>query len=125
SRALKLDDYDRRWLVPGVTESGQPTQYFKKLRAWLQEDGLAIIANWAQEYVAKEGPVLAGEHAPLSDAKIQTIEDSRSEGEGLMVVWVIRFMYYVNLLPEKKLEPRKLVLRLDRVGECWRCVRPR
>ena len=117
SRALKLDDYDRRWLVPGVTESGQPTQYFKKLRAWLQEDGLAIIANWAQEYVREKGPVLAGEHAPLSDAKIQTIEDSRSEGERLIAQLGEQLIDAANPPPEEKREAKRIVLRLDRVRE--------
>ena len=111
SRALKLDDYDRRWLVPGVTESGKPTEYFIRLRAWLQEeDGLAKIANWAQEYGKGHGRVLAGEHAPLSDAKRQTIEDSRSEGERLIV------QLGDTLIDDQK-EGKNIVLRLDKVRE--------
>src|SRR5262249_14022081 len=123
SRALKLDDYDRRWLVPGVTESGKPTEYFIRLREWLQEEnGLAKIANWAQEYVAKEGPVLAGEHAPLSDAKTQTIENSRSEGGRLIAQLGDHLIEAVNSPPEEKRELKKIVLRLDRVREwlAWR-----
>jgi len=123
SRALKLDDYDRRWFVPGVTESGQPTEYFVRLRTWLQEEnGLAIIANWAKEYVAKEGHVLAGEHAPLSDAKTQTIEDSRSEGERLIARLGDHLIEAANPPPEEKREPKNIVLRLDRVREwlAWR-----
>jgi hypothetical protein len=63
-----------------------------------------------------------GEHAPLSDAKIQTIEDSRSEGERLIAQLGDRLMYYANPPPEEKLEPRKLVLRLDGV-RTWLALR--
>jgi hypothetical protein len=46
-RALKLDDQDRRWLVPGVTEDKETREYFRDLRTWLfEQGGLAIVAHW-------------------------------------------------------------------------------
>jgi len=110
SRALKLDDFDRRWFVPGIIESKRPTEYFTGFRSWLQDGGLTFIANWAREYVAEHGPVLAGEHAPLSDAKVQTIEDSRSEGELLIAE-------LGDILIDDQKEGKNIVLRLDHVRE--------
>jgi hypothetical protein len=108
SRALKLDDHDRRWFVPGITENGQPKEYFVRLRAWLEDDGLGIILNWAKEYVVKHGPVEAGQHAPPSEAKIQSIEEGRSEGEQMIAS-------LGDILIEAVEEEKKYVLRLDHV----------
>src|SRR5262249_13911575 len=55
SRALKLDDYDRRWLVPGITEEKESKEYFISLREWLKNSGLGIILNWAQKYITEHG----------------------------------------------------------------------
>jgi hypothetical protein len=87
--ALKIDDHDRRWFVPGVTEHKKPLQYFVELRRWLEEEGgYEIIAHWAQNYVQQEGgQVLAGEHAPSSATKRQVIEEAYAEGERLVLHW--------------------------------------
>jgi hypothetical protein len=84
-RALKMDMSDRRWLIPGVTETLKDHGYWKAFRNWLNDDGLAIIANWAKEYVAiAENLVEAGEHSPITKAKERTIFDTMSEGEQLI-----------------------------------------
>jgi hypothetical protein len=55
-RALKLDDQDRRWFVPGITEERKDREYFRAFRAWLDDEGgLSIIAYWAQQYVKEKG----------------------------------------------------------------------
>jgi Family of unknown function (DUF5906) len=105
-RALKLDDDDRRWFVPGITDQGRPTEYFRNLREWLEDGGLSKIAAWAEKYVSEHGPVLAGEHAPTSAAKQQAIEESRSVGERLIAE-------FGEMLSEKP----KAAARLDETRE--------
>ena len=79
-RAMYLDDDDRRWLVPRVTEQIKPHAYWVGFHAWLNSDGLAIIGWWAEEFLRTVNPVARGEHAPLTSAKQEVIEESMSEG---------------------------------------------
>ena len=80
-RALKFEDSDRRWLIPEVTEEAKPHSYWKKLYAWLNAGGYAVIAHWAQDYVKRHGHVQKGEHAPSTERKREAIMQSRSDGE--------------------------------------------
>ena len=80
-KALHLDDEDRRWLVPTVSEETRPEAYWVEFYRWLDEGGLAVIAHWAREFVAKHGPVRKGEHAPMTSRKQEVIRESRSEGQ--------------------------------------------
>ena len=90
ARALHLDDEDRRFLVPRVTEK-QPCgddekknrEYWKTFYAWLEGDGLGIIAGWADQFVAEHGAVGTGDHAPWTTAKGEVIAESRSIGQQL------------------------------------------
>ena len=79
-RAMYLDDDDRRWLVPRVTEQIKPHAYWVGFHAWLNSDGLAIIGWWAEEFLRTVNPVARGEHAPLTSAEQEVIEESMSEG---------------------------------------------
>jgi hypothetical protein len=107
-RALKLDDSDRRWFIPGIVEgTPRPSEYFRELREWLEDSGLSIIVWWANEYVREHGPVLAGVHAPMSLAKQQTIEEGRSIGER-----------QIAELGARLVEKGKVVVRLD-VAREW------
>jgi hypothetical protein len=84
-RALKVDDQDRRWLIPGVTEELRGHSYWSELNAWLQsDDALPAIAAWAHDYVREHGVVAPGQHAPMSSAKQRTIEEGRSDGERII-----------------------------------------
>jgi hypothetical protein len=84
-RALKVDDQDRRWFIPGVAEDKRDHSYWTGLNAWLQQDdALPAVAAWAQDFVDQHGPVLPGQHAPMSHAKRRTIEEGRSDGERLI-----------------------------------------
>jgi hypothetical protein len=84
-RALKIDDGDRRWLVPGVTERKRSHDYWKHFHRWLGHDGLGIIARWAREYVEEHGYVLPGVEAPQSEAKRRAQKAAMSEGEQMIV----------------------------------------
>ncbi len=83
-RALKLQNDDRRWLVPRVTESLKPIAYWKALNEWLRRGGLSHINQWAIDYCEKNGPVKEGEHAPLTARKVDVIEEGYSPGTKLV-----------------------------------------
>lgn len=84
-RALRLEDDDRRWLVPRVTEKLKPHAYWLALHQWLGQDGLGIIIDWAQKAVAKKGfAVRDGEHAPSTEAKAEVVAEGDSPGQVLV-----------------------------------------
>jgi hypothetical protein len=82
-RALHLDSEDRRWLLPYVVEKKKPVKYWVGLNDWLRGDGLGIILQWAQDFLASDPAmvVVSGAHAPMSSTKQQVINESRSEGQ--------------------------------------------
>jgi hypothetical protein len=84
-RALHLDDGDRRWFVPRVTERQHPDgkQFWIDLHVWLKGGGLSIIAAWADDFLRKHEAVGTGDHAPMSSAKQEIIASSRSDGQQL------------------------------------------
>lgn len=77
---LRMAVKDRRWLVPLVTDAKRPADYWRGFHLWLHGGGLAAIAHWAAEFVEEHGPVLSGEEAPMTAAKQDIIDASRSEG---------------------------------------------
>jgi hypothetical protein len=81
-RPIHLDDVDRRWLVPTVTEELREQRYWEELYDWLAGDGLGVTLNHLVE-LAKDPSYLVStsEHAPMTSAKEQVIADSRSIGE--------------------------------------------
>ncbi len=78
---LKMADKDRRWLIPLVTEETLPPEYWRGFNLWLEGEGLPAIAHWAVEFVKEHGPVLTGKHAPMTVAKKDIINLSRSDGD--------------------------------------------
>jgi hypothetical protein len=115
-RALKLDDQDRRWFVPGVTEEPKPHSWWLQLNEYLQsDDGLPAIAWWAHEYVREHGPVAVGLHAPMSAAKRRTIEEGRSEGEKMIADFAqdLATMSKDRQGKQGTLQPIEIVVRLD------------
>jgi hypothetical protein len=80
---LFVEEQDRRWLVPEVTEAVKPPEYWAALHRWLQDGGLAIIAHWAERFMVsnKRRAVKVGAHAPRTAAKEKMIEASRSGAE--------------------------------------------
>lgn len=77
-RALKMEDNDRRWYYPTVTEIPWPLEKFAEFYNWLQSGGLGIIKSWAEGYGKY---VKQGANAPMSGLKKELIEASRSEAQ--------------------------------------------
>lgn len=77
-KALKIEEGDRRWLVPKVTEHKWEVEKFRFFNNWINSGGLSIIKNWAEgygDYVQK------GEKAPDSSVKDELIRESFSDEE--------------------------------------------
>ena len=74
--ALRMDEDDRRWLCPGVTEVPWPRERFNRFYRWLKGSGLGIIMRWATEYGEYVSP---GERSPMTGAKDQLIAESMSD----------------------------------------------
>ena len=73
-RALKMEEDDRRWFYPEVTEVGWGKAKFDAFYNWLNSGGLGIIRHWAETY---EGDfIFPGERAPTTAKKEELIEDS-------------------------------------------------
>ena len=82
-RALHVDDGDRRWLIPRITEELKPRQWWDAFHGWLRSGGLSIVAAWAEGYVSEQGAVRTGDRAPETTAKSEVIAEARSEGQRL------------------------------------------
>jgi hypothetical protein len=84
-RAIHLDDEDRRFLVPGVTEELKPREYWVRLRSWLQGEGMGVVLHYLTGLIEADltFAVGAGEHAPMTTAKEEVVRESRSEGQAL------------------------------------------
>lgn len=81
-RALRMEQDDRRWFYPEVTEVRWPREKFVALHNWLQSGGLQIIAHWAAEFGDYVG---RGERAPMTKRKQEMIRSSRSEAQDEVV----------------------------------------
>lgn len=77
-RALKVEQDDRRWFYPEVTEISWKREQFEDLHEWLRGGGLPIILHWAQNY---GDYCRTGERAPMTGMKMEMIEGSRSEAQ--------------------------------------------
>lgn len=82
-RALKMENDDRRWFYPEVTEVPWPKEKFVAFRKWLNGGGLSIIKSWAESFEATTGLsyVTPSERAPMTERKKEMIEGSRSEAQ--------------------------------------------
>jgi hypothetical protein len=80
SQALKLDNDDRRWLVPKITEQDQSEAYWVNFHRWLSEqDGLSAIRAWADDFLESHLPVSPAANAPTTTIKREMILDGYSE----------------------------------------------
>lgn len=77
-RALRMEEDDRRWFYPEVTETRWSRAKFAELNAWINSGGLGIIKAWAEAYGEYVSP---GERAPMTERKKELIEGSRSEAQ--------------------------------------------
>ena len=78
-RAIRIEDKDRRWLIPRVTEQTKPDAYWRSFHAWLRNGGLGIVRKWADDFLKSNEPVLRGQHAPSTTRKNELIEEGRSD----------------------------------------------
>lgn len=74
--ALRLDERDRRWFVPKITESRLKDEEYDSFVAWLHSGGLSIIRHWAENF---DDYVTRSEKSPNSIRKDEMIEDSKSK----------------------------------------------
>lgn len=77
-RALKVEESDRRWFYPEVTEDKWPRERFDSFHNWLQSGGPSVIRYWAENF---KDYVTAGQPAPMTERKKELIISSRSEGQ--------------------------------------------
>lgn len=77
-RALKMENDDRRWFYPEVTEFAWPRAKFVEFRGWVESGGLAIILHWAKEWTDYVEP---SDRAPMTGRKKEMIDGSRSEAQ--------------------------------------------
>lgn len=77
-RALKMENDDRRWFYPEVTEVPWSQEKFMSFRRWIEGGGLGIIKHWAENYGDYVGPA---DRAPMTERKKEMIEGSRSEAQ--------------------------------------------
>jgi hypothetical protein len=81
-RALHLDDVDRRWLVPLMTELVLTKEYWQGFHTWLRTGGLGHIKWWLDERAKQpKNLVSAGERAPITARKQEIIAEGRSFGQ--------------------------------------------
>lgn len=81
--AIHIDNGDRRWLVPQVTEVQREEEWWSALHRWLSAGGLEEIQHWAEAFVDRHGPVSAGRHAPMTSMKMRVVDESMSDGQRL------------------------------------------
>lgn len=76
-RALRMQETDRRWFYPKMTEVPWRKEKFAEFYSWIASGGLSVIKHWAQtynHYIRKE------EQAPMTSRKRELINASKSEG---------------------------------------------
>lgn len=78
STGVTIENGDRRFLVPRITENLRPKEEWEAFYSWLAGDGPAIIVRWAQKFVEVHGAVRQADRAPMTERKQKLIEDSRS-----------------------------------------------
>src|SRR3990167_2969616 len=77
-RAMKMENDDRRWFYPELTECIWPKEKFTELNAWIDNGGITYIKYWAENYGKY---IMANERAPITYMKMELIEGSRSEAQ--------------------------------------------
>ena len=73
-RCLKIDNSDRRLLIPRITETPWPRQKFREFYDWLyNQDGFGCVLDWAHTFETKYGGeyVLEGDDAPMTEFERQ------------------------------------------------------
>ena len=77
-KALRMEEDDRRWFYPEVTEEKWSRDKFEYFHNWLKSGGISIVKHWAENfgnYIQKGMP------APMTERKKELIIASRTEGQ--------------------------------------------
>lgn len=74
--ALRIENSDRRWLIPTINEKAWPQEKFDEFLDWVESGGLSIVINWAKNYPEY---IRHGSKAPSTSRKSEMIEASRSK----------------------------------------------
>lgn len=77
-KALRMEEDDRRWFYPEVTEEKWPREKFEHFHNWLKSGGLQIVRYWAENF---GNYVQKGQAAPMTERKKELIVASRTEGQ--------------------------------------------
>lgn len=77
-KALRMEEDDRRWFYPEVTEEKWSRDKFEHFHNWLNSGGLSIIKHWAENF---KDYVQKGQAAPMTERKKELIISSRTEGQ--------------------------------------------
>ena len=77
--ALKIDENDRRWWVIKTKVSPKEPKYYSELFQWLETDGPAEFLQYLKNMDLSDFDYAAP--PPVTKAKIEMIEESRSEVE--------------------------------------------
>jgi hypothetical protein len=126
-RPLMMEDDDRRWLMPRVTEIAKTYEgFFRDFYLWLRSDGLGIIYDWAlsfEKIEKKDGGgkyIQTGERAPMTTVKRRLIAASRSHAQQVTIDFGRMAAYANNLDAEDLANGRrnqKIVLLVSEVHE--------
>src|SRR5262249_23595990 len=120
TQALHLDDDDRRWFGPEVTEDPRNKKYWDDFYAWWKNgDGIGIICGWLLKLAENPANLVdVGERAPASDAKKEIVVDSMSDGERIAFDFgehVVELNTESETRPAEKVQ--KIVLSIDDVRD--------
>ena len=89
--AVNIDNHDRRWLIPRITNRVKTWREWDPFVSWLQErKNLGAILSWAKSFTS-EHPINSGERAPMTDLKLEVIEES----EDLIGVRLRELLHYL------------------------------
>ena len=90
---LMLENKDRRWFLPTLTDRPWPADRFREFYAALKKTNLlAHIAHWAATFdavPASGGYIVDGEIAPGSEQKLLTLDASMTELANALEAYVI------------------------------------
>ncbi|MER9900381.1 primase-helicase family protein [Mesorhizobium sp. M0130] len=76
--AIRVENSDRRWFIPEVTEVPWSHEKWVEFYNWLECGGLEIVVNWAERY---DDYVSHGQTAPHTKRKSEIIDASESAAE--------------------------------------------
>ena len=77
--AIRLEDGDRRWFYPTLTEDPWSREKFEAIWQWIRAGGLGAIRAWADGFGKVGRYVGPGEHSPETDRKKEAIESGQPE----------------------------------------------